>query len=86
MCDLEFVYHHRRIKKLQDEIHDTQATTLAAEEEYTRLAYNDYKSQQEVGQINQQMYKESLKCQELEAAIREAIQSNQSKSAKTTLH
>lgn len=64
---------------MQDEIHNTQASTLAAEEEYTRLAYSDYKSQQEVGQINQQMQTESLRCQELEAAIRDTIQSNQSK-------
>lgn len=71
--------YYRRIKKLQAEIRSTQASTLAAEEEYTQLAYNDYKSQQEVGQINQQMYKESLKCQELEAAIRDTIQTNQSK-------
>jgi len=62
---------------LKDEICRTQASTLAAEEEYTRLAYSDYRSQQEVGQINQQMYKESLKCQELEAAIRDAIQNKQ---------
>lgn len=77
-------FYYRRIKKLQDEIRHTQASTLAAEEEYTQLAYNDYRTQQEVRQINQQMYNESLKCQELEAAIREAIQSNQSRSPKTT--
>jgi len=63
-----------------------QASTLAAEEEYTRLAYNDYKSQQEVGQINQQMYRESLKCQELEAAIRETIQGNRSKQNPPTFY
>lgn len=68
---------------MQDEIHSTQASSLAAEEEYTRLAYSDYKSQQEVGQINQQMYKESLRCQELEAAIRDTIQN---KRAKSTLY
>lgn len=71
---------------MQDEIHRTQASTLAAEEEYTRLAYNDYKSQQEVGQINQQMYKESLKCHELEAAIRDAMQNNQSKASTAPLY
>jgi len=72
-------YLCRRIRKLQDEIRDVQASTLAAEEEYTRLAYTDYKSQQEASQINKQIDQETMTCRELEAAIRETIQYHQSK-------
>ncbi|XP_065913818.1 uncharacterized protein [Dysidea avara] len=69
----------RRIRKLQEEIHNVQASTLAAEEEYTRLAYGDYKSQQAASQINKQIHQETMTCRELEAAIRETIQCHQSK-------